>query len=137
MNRRTHARYARLLIEACGGLEEAAGACRVRKTQLSDYQSPHGEGYMPADVIVDLELLCGQPIYSRAMQEAQREVTLARDLKEEACEAVEATADLQRKIRLAAADNLITPREREDLARAHAAAMEELRQVGDLLKGEP
>lgn len=133
MNRRTHARLARQLIEACGGLLEAEDACRVRKSQLSDYQNPNGETFMPADVIAALEADCGQPIYSRALFEARPGAEEARDLKDEACDAVEATAGLLQEVRLVTSDGVITPAERERLSRLHAKATTELREVGDLL----
>jgi predicted nucleotide-binding protein len=133
VNRRWHARHARLLIAACGDLDECATACRVRKTQLSDYQSPQGEGFMPADVIADLERHCGQPIYSGAIASANAEALLAKNLRDEACEAAEAAADLQRRIRIASSDDKISSAEREDLARAWSTTMSELRQVGQLL----
>lgn len=131
--RRWHARLARELIEACGGLLEAEGACRVRKSQLSDYQSGHVEAFMPADVMADLEAYCGRPIYSRALCEARPEAIEAACLKDEACEAAERVTDLQRKIRLAANDGVLTPTERNELSRDYAAAERELRQVGELL----
>ena len=54
---------ARGLIEAAGGLDAAsAAATRVGKTQLGNYQSPHHEQFMPADVIARLELVTGQPL---------------------------------------------------------------------------
>lgn len=132
--RRWHARHARLLIEAVGDLDECASICRVQKTQLSDYQSRNGEGYMPADVIADLERDCGLPIYSGALASAHKAEMLAKSLRDEACDAAEAAADLQRRIRAAASDDTITDVEREDLRRAYATTMAELRQVGDLLE---
>lgn len=134
MNRRQHAGLARRLISACGGLDESAAACRIGKTQLSECQNPHGEAFMPADVIFDLEEHCGKPIYSRALFEARPDVIEARDLIEEACEAAETVTDLQKKIRLAAKDGVITPRERDELARDYASAEDELRHVGQLIK---
>lgn len=136
MNRRQHARLARQLIEAAGGLIEAASACRVGKSQLAEYQSPHGEGFMPADVIADLEAHCGTPIYSRALFEARPEAGEARDLKEETCEAVEAAADLMRDVRLATIDGRLTATERDRLARVHARATAELAEVGEILARE-
>ncbi|NKE43403.1 hypothetical protein HB662_01340 [Roseomonas frigidaquae] len=53
---------ARTLIEAVGGLDAAAAATRVGKTQLGYYQSPHHDQFMPADVVARLELLAGDPI---------------------------------------------------------------------------
>lgn len=67
LSRRRHASLARELIKLCGGLDEAAEACRVGKSQLSDYQNPQGDGFMPADVMVDLEAYCGSAIYSGAL----------------------------------------------------------------------
>lgn len=133
MNRRRHAMLARQLLEQCGTLSEAAAACRVSVPQLSDYQSPHGESFMPADVMADLEAYCGRPIYSRALFEARPESAEARDLVAEACEAAEGVTDLQREIRLAAADGVITPAERTKLERRHAVATQELREVGLVL----
>lgn len=106
MTPREHARLARLLIRACGGLEEAAGACRVGKTSLSNYQNPHLGDFIPADVMADLEEHCGEPIYSRALFEARPEVAQARDT------------------------------ERDRLANVHAEAERQLRDVGDLIKRE-
>lgn len=129
-----HARYARLLIEACDGLLAAAEVCRVGKSQLSDYQSPTAEAFMPADVIADLERHCGRPIYSQALREAadpdQRRLS---DLTAEVCQAVESAASLQRDIRLATSNGRLTPGERERLGRRHAAAVSELADVGRLL----
>ena len=65
MNSKRHAKLARDLIEACGGLDEAAAICRVGKSSLSDYQLPQISTTMPADVMADLEAYCGEPIYSR------------------------------------------------------------------------
>ena len=70
-----HALCARMLIKACGGLEEAATACRLEKSQLGNFQDaervqdPARAQFMPADVIHALETYCGQRIYSRALME--------------------------------------------------------------------
>lgn len=133
MNRRAHARHARRLIEACGGLLEAAEACRVGKSALADYQNPHGEGFMPADVIADLEADCGQRIYSRALFEEGSDACEARDLKDAASEATEEVVSFQRRVRLATADGVITPSERERMMRDQARAEEKVRGLGHLL----
>jgi hypothetical protein len=133
MNRRRHAFLARQLLDVFDSLEEAAKFCRVGVPMLSDYQSANGQHFMPADVIADLEAGCGKPIYSRALFEARPETVEARDLLVEACEAAESGSDLQREIRLAAKDGVITATERERLKRRHAQATEELRDVGLVL----
>lgn len=133
MNRRQHATHARMLIAACNGLVESAGVCRIGKSQLAECQSADGETYMPADVIVALEAHCGERSYSRALFEAGSEAAQARDLADEACDAVESTADLQREIRLAVKDGKLTPGEIRRLTERHAAATAELAQVGEVL----
>lgn len=133
MNPRQHALYAGRLVKACGGLEEAADACRVNKSALSTYQTVDSGAFMPADVIADLEAYCGEPIYSRALFEARPAAQNARDMMVEACEASESIVDLQREIRLAAKDGVITPRERARLARLAADATEQLRDVTEVI----
>lgn len=115
MNAREHASLARALIAASGGLEEAAGACRVRKTELSRYQTPHEPTTMPADVICALELYCGEPIYSRALLARFTSRTAGGDLKDAAACVTEAAADLQGRVRAALADGALTPREADEL----------------------
>ena len=136
MNRRAHALHARMLIAACGGLEEAAHRCRVGKSQLGDYQSPHGEGFMPADVIADLEAYCGERVYSRALYEVDGQTVSGADLTDEVCEASEAVIGLQQAVRAATRDGQITPRERGDLARRYEIARRELADVGALLEAD-
>lgn len=95
MNARQHARLARALVTACGGLEEAAGACRLKKSRLADFQDPATDSFMPADVMADLEVHCGDPLYSRALFEAHLAKGDAGALAEEACRATEIAAQIQ------------------------------------------
>lgn len=137
MNARQHAVLARDLIDACGGLVEASKNCRLGKSQLSDFQNPNVEAWMPADVIADLERYCRKPLYSQALVEAaDPDQADFESLKDEACDAVEATAGLLKKIRDALADGQLTPAERDALLRDQAAAMRELQGVGRILAGE-
>lgn len=133
MNRRVHALAARRLIAACGGLVEAAAACRVGKSQLADYQAADGVGFMPADVMADLEAYCGTPTYSRMLVEARPAGPETQDLAREACDAAEAAGRLQRGARLASDDGDLTERERRELVEIYAEALDQLRQVGALL----
>ncbi|MDO1560400.1 hypothetical protein Q0812_13275 [Brevundimonas sp. 2R-24] len=94
MNARRHARLARELIDACGGLDEAAAACRVGKSSLSDYQNACLTAFMPADVIADLEGYCGQAIYSATLAEARPSAPIAGDALTETHEVVQAAAAL-------------------------------------------
>ncbi len=50
------------LIEAAGGLREAAELCRVSKTRLGEICTPHREdAHMPVDVVLALEKATGRP----------------------------------------------------------------------------
>jgi len=94
MNHRRHAQLARTLIDRCGGLEEAASACRLNVSRLSEFQR-HGTGaFMPADVMGDLEAYCGEAIYSGAMASCRPTVPMVSDALTETHEAVQAAADL-------------------------------------------
>lgn len=62
----------RKLVKLAGGLDAAADQCRVKKSQLDRYGSPHEpEHFIAADVIADLESDVGQPIVTTALAEAQ------------------------------------------------------------------
>jgi hypothetical protein len=136
MTPRQHAFLARQLIGACGGVEEAAQASRRSTSTLSRYQTPGADQFMPADVICSLERYCGQPIYSRALFEATQDVPAPENLFTEACEATESVSQLQREVRLAAADGVLTPAERQRLAAQHAEAERQLREVGQAIHQE-
>lgn len=134
MTPREHARWARALIQECGGIDEAAaGDCPVGRSSLSNYQNPNVGAFMPAHVIAYLEGYCGKPVYSRALFEQHHAVVAAASLRDEACEAVEATAVMMGQIRLATQDGELTPNERDALAKFHRTAEDELRQVGQLI----
>jgi len=71
----------RSLITACGGLEEAAEACRVSVSSLSTYQIPRGEAFAPADVIADLEAYAGVNTYSARLFECAHAAMPSADLE--------------------------------------------------------
>ncbi len=121
LTRLRHAFLSRLLIKTCGGLEEAAGACRVGKSQLANFQDservqdPERCQFMPADVIADLEAYCGQPIYSRELFEARPTAIDPETMLEEALSGMKTMADVVAQVSAAVADGVVTPRERKDL----------------------
>lgn len=95
MNARQHSRLAQQLIAACGGLDEASAVCRVSRAVLSSHQNVHRpECFMTADVIVDLEAYCGEPIYSRAMFETRPAEPVTGDALTETHQVVQAAAAL-------------------------------------------
>jgi hypothetical protein len=126
MTPREHARLARQLITACGGLEKAAKACRVSKTELSRYQSPHEGRYMPVDVLRALECCCGRPIYSGALVALFDAPKADGCLRDRACELSETTLQLQGRVRIAYDDGALCPRELDEIAEAERRVEETL-----------
>lgn len=54
------------LVEACGGAVEAAEFCRVSSSQLHRYTDPSRDDcHMPADVVMVLERIAGEPIVTQ------------------------------------------------------------------------
>lgn len=94
MNPKRHAKLARDLIEACGGLAEAANNSRVGVSTLSTYQNPNEHATMPADVMADLEAYCGEPIYSREIASIRPWRPIGEDPVKEAHDVVIAAAAL-------------------------------------------
>ena len=135
MNAREHARLARSLIAACGGLEEASRACRVSRSVLSTYQQPTASATMPADVVCDLEAYCGAPIYSRALAARFDERTAGGDLRASACALTEEAADLQGLARSSLAAGRLSPRELDALTDKLDQLEGALKSVRSVLRG--
>lgn len=131
LSHREHARLAGDLIDACGGLEEAARACRVRRSALSGYQNPNDPSTMPADVMDALETYADQgPTYSGAIAERRMFPASTANLGEVACELSEQSLQMQSLIRRALADGRLSPREIDAIAEAERdaeAALERLK----------
>lgn len=133
---RQHASWARLLIKACGGLDESSRACRLSVSQLSRCQDGNDPSVLPVDVIADLELYCGQAIYSRALVsllEGAASQTIAADLVSECCDVGEAGAELQSAVRRAARDGKLSEVERRAICEKASALRKELADVDRLL----
>jgi len=116
MNSRQHASLAKRLIDACGGLAEASENCRVNKSVLSDYQCPHKSSTMPADVMLDLQGYCGEPIYTNALVRASDPVLASADVETDSLSALEHMAHFAKEYRKAKSDGLITAQEERSLA---------------------
>jgi hypothetical protein len=133
---RQHASWARLLIKACGGLDESARASRLSVSHLSRCQDGSDPSVLPVDVIADLELYCGQAIYSRALVsllEGASSLTVPADLVSEGCDVGEAGAELQAAVRKAARDGKLSERERRDLCEKANKVRQELSDMERLL----
>lgn len=115
----------RICIEKCGGGKTVAETTRVNDTMLSLYGAPYDETrWAGVDVVLDVDLTCGEPVVTRALASAQGyilikhtpdvssgdELGLAdfqRILRE--------TNDFQMNLLSAIADRKITPAEKEAL----------------------
>ena len=116
LNERQHASLAKRLIDACGGLIEAAEHCRVSKSVLSDYQLPHKASTMPADVILCLQEYCGEPIYTSALTRASDPVLASADVETDSLSALEHMAHFAKEYRKAKFDGVISAQEERALA---------------------
>lgn len=135
---RQHASWARLLIKACGGLDEASRACRLSVSQLSRCQDGNDPNVLPVDVIADLELYCGQAIYSRALVsllEGSTSQSVPADLVSEACDVGEAGAELQACMRRAVTDGKLTEAEMRAIAQKADRVRKELADLDRVLAG--
>lgn len=128
-----HALLFRRLVDRCGGVPAivALGATRLSKpSQLYRFTDPGSGCFAPADVIEDLELLCGEPVYSAAVAESLPASRLAGDLLQEACETSVSAAELMRVVLAArASPGGITPRIRAAVLAAADNLAEEVRDV--------
>lgn len=131
LSHREHARLARELIDGCGGLEEAATACRVRKSALSGYQNPEDPSTMPADVMDALEEYAGQgPTYSGAIAERRMfPAKVTGCLKELAFDLAQESMDVVTAVRDAMADGKLSPNDLDRIASAERDAEQALEAV--------
>lgn len=127
-----HALCARLLIKACGGLEEAATVCRLKKSRLQECCSPESGAFLPIDVIATLEEYCGVPHYSREVADCRPASADGQSLLLEACKTVETTTALMAKISAAQEDHVITPAERQEIERAILAVAGQLQVLSQM-----
>lgn len=129
MNERRLKLLTRDLIDACGGLAEAAKDCRYDVPRLSRCQTIGQPDFLAIDVVARLELLAGRPIISKALAEEHGDVAASANLMTEGCEALENVAHLTSRIRLATADGKVTPRESDEIIKGANQGIEQLRDV--------
>jgi hypothetical protein len=133
---RQHAALARLLIKACGGLDESARACRLSVSQLSRAQDGMDPAVLPIDVVADLELYCGKAVYSRALVDLLELASARRspsDLVAESCDVVEASANLQSMVRQSASDGHLSESERRKITEGASRVRQELADIQAIL----
>lgn len=123
ISHREHASLAHDLIEACGGLEEAARACRVQKSSLSGYQNANDPSTMPADVIDALQLYARRgPIYTARLHANCQPAPVTGCLKELACDLAQESIDVLAAIRIAMADDVLSPNDLDAITAAERDA---------------
>lgn len=116
MTERLLALLTKKLMDRCGGLAEASAACeqlarQYSIPQLSRCTTPGSGNYLPLDILAALERYCGEPVISRALaQQSPTEATTER-LADLACAFSEQALDVQKFLRTALADRVLTPRE--------------------------
>ena len=57
----------RLIIHDLGGIDAAAAASRVGRSQFSDYTQPGSDRFIPVDVLLDVEALADAPHVTAAL----------------------------------------------------------------------
>lgn len=133
MNRAALKTAVRLMVQQLGGLDAAKSCTRVGTSNLAEYASVHHPArHAPIDVVLDLELIAGEPHVTAALARLQgyRLEPIAPvnsgDVVSPAQRLVRSTADLAAQLLDALADNTITTGERDALldvaAQARAAA---------------
>ncbi|MFZ5871075.1 MAG: hypothetical protein ACOYXW_11190 [Actinomycetota bacterium] len=137
MDAQRHALLAGRLIEACGGLIEAAASCRLEKSQLHRFTDPEAGQFMPADVMAQLEARAGAPLYSLAMAELQAPIGAVEDIRTEAERLTEEAAATQRLVREATEDGKLTPRERREIRRQVLRLREQIAELDAATDGDP
>lgn len=124
---RAHALLARQLIRACGGLAEAAGACRLEKSRLQQFTDPMTGALTPLDVIEDLQEYCGSKLYFEGLAAMLPCAGGEVGLRDESCSLTEAAVAIQADIRRALADGVLSPAEKREVEILIQAAERHLR----------
>jgi hypothetical protein len=110
---------ARLLIDACGGVDACCKpVTRVERSQLYAYRDYENPACMPADVIAALESRCGNPVYSTFLFEAGQAACEARATAQVGASADQvhiAAFQLWERARDALADDDLNEHEKRDL----------------------
>lgn len=107
----------KLLIKACGGLEEASAACEAScrpysVPHLSRCQKVEKPDFLPIDIVHCLEDYCGQAIVTGAMAAARPTATGAGCIRDEVSDWGERHGELSKAVRQAlAGDDFIDDRE--------------------------
>lgn len=138
MNVRQHAFLVRALQDNCGGADNCVNLLEntpfaIGRTHMYRFRDPSSGFTMPIGAVVQLELCCGKPSYTKAICSAEPPPTSAECAESEAAELNYLGALLQKMVREAAPDGYSENERREiepviqsieNLARGVRAAME-------------
>lgn len=128
----------KLLIKACGGLEEASAACAAScrpysVSHLSRCQRPETPDFLPVDIVLSLEAYCGEPLVTAAMAEVRPVRDVVGCLRDEVADFIERGGDVSRAVRAAFADGVIDPGEGAEIGALLDAAFTDLHQARQAL----
>ena len=129
MNARQLAALTRQLIATCGGLDESARACRLKKSRLAQCQDPESGAFLPLDALNALEIYAAKPVISRELVEDQPGRQGGGELGAEACETAEESLGLQRLIRTTLDHPKLTPRQAKAIEAELMALIDHVRRV--------
>lgn len=120
MKPRQHAYLARALQDACGGVDAClnileASPYKMGRTHMYDCREPSTGRTMPIGAVQLLELVHGKRLYTAVICQTAAEPTDAECATSEACELNETAAEVQRLVRLAAADHDFTENEKREI----------------------
>lgn len=132
----------RKLLDSFGSLEKAAAHCRVKPSNLSQYQSFEHTAFMPVDVALALEKIAGEPVVTRELarihgSEACGEAD--RDVLDEALDVPVAVGELLAYVREAKAPHSpagrrMSENEKRLYFELRARVSEELRQLDEAVE---
>ena len=128
----------KLLIKACGGLEEASAACAAScrpysVPHLSRCQRPDTPDFLPIDIVLCLQDYCGEPLITAAMTEVRPAGDVVGCLRDEVADVIERGGDLSKAVRAAMADGQVDPREGAEIGVMLDAFFEDLHQAREAL----
>lgn len=114
----------RWLVNECGGLDEAARACRVSVPSLSRYQTSGNDHFLPLDALADLEAYAGKPLISRELVDARPGTHEAVALRDAGTGLILKSADALRVIEAALHDGRVDETEKASIAKSLEAVIE-------------
>lgn len=115
----------RALVDACGGVDAAASACRVQRSTLARYYAPNHPEMMPVDVAAALERVSGSSAVTLTLARLSRHALVPLHGDEGEPELLRRLGELMRRVGAACSegaeamdDGVLTGEERARLSTA-------------------